>query len=290
MPSMKDIKRRIRSVGSIEQITRAMKMVAAAKLRRVQGRMLAMRPYTNHIAAILGRLAPEIPEADHPLLHAREVRRIGVLFFAGERGLCGAFNSNLAKALDAFLARHADTPVQLAVVGRKAIEHARRRGLDTFAAYEDICDHATFTTASSVAQRLAQGFRNEDFDALYFLHAQFINTMTHETVRPRILPFDIERLPQQALEGAPPVYLTEPSPQAVFDKLVQEYITYQTYQALLESAGSEHSARMTAMDSATQNAEEVIDTLTLDFNRARQSSITFEILDIVSGAEALKTS
>ncbi len=290
MPSMKDIKRRIRSVTNIGQITRAMKMVAAAKLRRVQGRMLAMRAYTDYVAALMGRLASELPDADHPLLRVREPKKTGVLFFAGERGLCGAFNMNLARALDAFLAEREGQTVAVGVVGKRAIEHAKRRRIEPFASYQDICENATFTTAAAVSQRLGDAYARGDFDELYFLYPRFVNTMTQEIVTPRILPFDLNRLPQEALADAPRLYLIEPSPEAVLGRLAQEYITYQTYQAMLESDGSEQAARMTAMEAATQNAEEAIETLTLEFNRARQSSITFEILDIVGGAEALRTS
>ena len=290
MPSMRDIKRRIRSVGSIEQITRAMKMVAAARLRRVQGRMLAMRPYTQYVAAIMGRLASEMVDAEHPLLETRDVKSIGVLFFAGERGLCGAFNSNLVRAFDAFVAEQSSRPVRVAVMGRKAVDHARRRHIEPFATYEDMYDNVTFTTAAAVSDRLSQAYCEGLFDELHFVHAGFVNSMTQTVTARRVLPFDMESLPEAALEDAPAAYLTEPSAAEVLARLVTEYLTYQTYQAILESSGSEHAARMTAMDAATNNAQDVIDTLTMEFNRARQASITFELLDIVGGAEALRAS
>lgn len=290
MPSMRDIRRRIRSVASIEQITRAMKMVATAKLRRIQGRMLAMRPYTAQVAALMGRFWPQLIGAEHPLLKRRPVRQVGVVLFSGEQGLCGSHNHNLARAFDEFARQHAAHTLQVAAMGKKGVDHCRRRGIDPFAQYVDVYDTMSYTTAVAVSGKLAQAHADGQFDELYFVYARYINTMTQTIAVQRILPFDLDVVPKAALGDVPPVYLAEPSPEELAGQLVTEYMHSQTYQAMLESAGSEHAARMTAMDTASDNAEDVMDVLIADLNRARQKSITLEILDIVGGAEALRTS
>ena len=290
MPSMRDIRRRITSVTNIQQITRAMKMVAAAKLRRIQGRMLAMRPYTQEVAALMGRFFPQLMGDEHPLLAQRDVSRVGIMFLSGESGLCGSHNTNLARKFDAFADEHKATPLVVGAMGKKAVDHCRRRKIDPFAKYVDVYDTMTYTTAVSVSEKLATAYIGGQFDELYFLFATFINSMTQEVTLQRILPFDMETVPKDRLGEVPAVYEAEPDAEALAGRLVTEYVTSQTYQAMLESAGSEHAARMTAMDTATTNAEDVTDTLTLDLNRARQTSITFEILDIVGGAEALRAS
>ena len=290
MPSMRDIRRRIRSVASIQQITRAMKMVATAKLRRIQGRMLAIRPYTEQVAALMGRFWPELFGAEHPLLERRPVRRVCVMLFAGEQGLCGAHNHNLTRAFDDFAGEHSALPLQVAAMGKKGVDHCRRRAVDLFAEYPDVYDTMSYTTAVAVSGKLADAHAQGQFDELYFIYARFINTMTQTITVQRILPFDLDVVPKDELGDAVTVYTAEPSPEELAGQLVTEYMHSQTYQAMLESAGSEHAARMTAMDTATDNAEDVMNTLTLDLNRARQRSITFEILDIVGGAEALRTS
>lgn len=288
MPSTRDIRRRIRSVASIQQITRAMKMVAAAKLRRIEGRMKAMRPYAEQVAALMGRFLPQVFGADHPLLEERPVKNVGVLFMAGERGLCGAFNTSLARAFDEFT-KGRDS-LQVAAMGKRATDHCRRRGHGTFAQYVDIYDVMTYTTAVSVSETLSQAYADGKFDELHFVYSHFVNAMTQSVTVRRILPFDLDAMPKETLGDVPALYVAEPSPEDLAGRLVVEYLTSQTYHVMLETAASEHSARMTAMDTATENAEEVIDTLTLEFNQARQSSITSEILDIVGGAEALRAS
>jgi len=290
MPSTQDIRRRIRSVASIQQITKAMKMVAAAKLRRVEGRMKAMRPYTEQVAALIGRFMPQAFAPEHPLLEERPVNCRGVLFMSGDSGLCGAYNTNLARALDEFADEHKSLPILVTPMGKRASDRCRRSNRDVLTEYIGVYDTMTYTTAVSVSDTLAQAYEEGKFDELYFVYAKFVNAMTQKVTVQRILPFDVSIVPQESLGDVPPIYVSEPAPEALLGRMVTEYMTSQTYQAMLEASASEHAARMTAMDTATENAEEVIDTLTLEFNQVRQSSITSEILDIVGGAEALRAS
>jgi len=287
---MRDISRRIRSVGSIQQITRAMKMVAGAKLRRIEGRMLAMRPYTARIAALMGRFLPQAFGADHPLLEQRPIETVGVVFMAGDRGLCGSFNANLGRAFDDFVREQTQQPMPVAVVGKRAQKLCARRGVEPFVEYVDVYDTMTYTAAVAASEALAGGYVDGRYDALYFVHSRYVNAMTQQVQVQQVLPFDLSIVPQDALGDVPAVYLAEPSAEELAGRMVTEYMASQTYQAMMETSASEHAARMTAMDTATDNAEEVIGTLTLELNSARQGSITSEILDIVGGAEALRTS
>jgi len=311
--SLRDIKRQIKSVQSTQQITRAMKMVAAAKLRRAQARMLALRPYANDMAEILAPVLAEAAGDEHAFLRpGQEGGKIGLVFVAADRGLCGGFNMNLVRRAERFLAEDAaGRPVALICVGRKAWDHARRRRLDVIEHYEDVFDQVPFSLAASLADRVAARFESGELAEVHLLHAEFVSAMKQVQIVRRLLPLDPEALesalprpadPHTAAERHAPVPpgeaaaargaggepTLEPALAPLADALLRRFLATQVHRALLESYASELGARMTAMEAATENAEDMIARLTLDYNRARQATITKELLDIVGGAEAMK--
>jgi len=287
MPSMRDIRRRIDSVASIQQITRAMKMVATAKLRRIQGRMLAMRPYADEVKNMLGRFIHEALGDEDPLLETRPVKTAGLVLIAGDRGLCGAYNINIFRHAQEFLAAR-KTPVKVIAVGKKAALYCRKQQMDVLDEYVDIFDDLTFALAADIARKMTGYYSNGVVDNVTIISSEFVSVI-HQRVRTiHLMPFDLAEIRASSEGQQRDVYINEPSFAAVCRRLLTEYVGAQTHRVLLEAASSEHAARMTAMDSATNNAEDFIEQLRLDFNRARQASITFEILDIVGGAEALK--
>ncbi len=285
MPSLIDIRRRIRSVKSTQQITKAMKMVAAAKLRRAQDRVIAARPY----AAMLRRVLADVAAAAHtnerllhPLLARRPEERIQLVFLTADRGLAGAFNSNLIKGAQQFLAEHAGRPVQMEIVGRKGRDFFRKRGAAISGEYIGITENADYADAQAIAGAVSDRFAAAEVDAVYLLYNEFKSVLSQRLTVERILPV---ALPEE-LAGVD--YLYEQPPEELLPRLLSRYVEIQIYRALLESAAAQHAARMTAMDAATSNAAEMIDKLTLYMNRVRQASITKEIIEVVSGAAAIE--
>lgn len=283
MPSLKALRKRVATVRSTQQITRAMKMVAAARLRRAQGAAERARPYAAKLAEMFAAVAAEIEPEAHPLLARRPERRIDLLVLTSDRGLCGGYNANLLRQAAAFLRERAAAEVSLAVVGRKGLEHYRRRGARIVIHRLGILTTPAVTMASELAKELTTRFIAEETDAVYLLYTRFRSAISQiPTVTP-LLP-----VAPPTSEGPVVDYLYEPDRPALLARLLPRYIEALIAQALLEAVASEHGARMTAMDSATNNATDVISRLTLSMNRARQATITKELMEIVSGAEALK--
>lgn len=288
MATLLDIRRRIRSVKSTQQITKAMKMVAAARLRRSQERVFSARPYAREMRAVLESLAARAEMKEHPLLRERPEERILLLVLTGDKGLCGAFNANILRLAQHFLEEHRQKELLLVPVGKKGRDFYRKRPVKIVAEYVQIFSKLDFLSAREIARRVMELYTGEAVDAVHLVYNEFKTILTQRLVSERLLP--IERFgPSQAVAVAerPVDYIYEQPAEATFDVLLPKYVEIQVFRALLESAAAEQAARMTAMDSATKNAAEMIDDLTLNMNRVRQAKITREIIEIVSGAAAL---
>jgi len=295
MATLRDIRRRITSVKSTQQITRAMKLVAAAKLRRAQERILEARPYSYKMGEVLADLALRTPREMHPLLAKRQPtnnvvgNRKMLVVISGDRGLCGAFNSNIIRRSVEFLRAYQGEPeitLTLMVVGRKVRDFYRRRGQYTVRSeYVNFFDKLAYTHAAQIAQDFTRAYLAEEMDEVHLVYNEFKSVATQRVVVEQLLPIQ----PAEAPEGKPVVeFEFEPSPSAVLERLLPKHVEVQVYRALMESIAAEYGARMTAMENATKNASEMIDLLTLQFNKARQERITKELLEIVGGAEALR--
>jgi F-type H+-transporting ATPase subunit gamma len=283
MPNVLDIRRRIRSVRSTQQITKAMKMVSAAKLRRAQERVFNARPYANKILAVLNSLVSRSEIQTHPLLEAREEGQIQLVVVTADKGLCAAFNTNIIKAAQAFLDEHPNQRVTLDCVGRKGRDYFRRRPVTIAHEYVHLFNKLSYQDARRIAGTLMREYQAGEVDAIYLVYNEFKSVMQQRLVVERLLP--LERLEPVAGENLID-YIYEQPAADIYDKLIPQHVEVQVYRALLESAAAEHGARMTAMDAATENAIEMIDSLTLTMNRARQAGITKEIIEIVGGAAA----
>lgn len=285
MANLRDIKRRITSVKSTQKITRAMKMVAAAKLRRAQESVVRARPYAHRMRDLVAGLAARAENGIHPLLRARaDIGRIDIVIVTGDRGLCGAFNTNVVnEAMRAVREQFAGDTVVFTSVGRKGKELLRRRGCTVRASYTEIQDRDPFEAARDVIGELADGFARGEIREVYCVYNEFKSAISQRVTLERLLPFESEARG----EGGTVDYLYEPDAELVFDRLLTRHLHVQMQRVLLESAASEQGARMTAMDAATSNAGDMISSLTLQYNRARQDAITKELIEVVSGAEAI---
>ncbi len=283
MPNLKDLRKRISSVRSTQQITRAMKMVAAARLRRAQEAAERARPYAEKLTEMFTAVVSDLEEGAHPLLARRDEKRIDVLVITADRGLCGGYNSNLLRLTEGFLAKHRDQELALTLCGRKAIEYFKRRGVTPIAERTGVMTSPIAEVAGALAQALTERFANGETDAVYLVYSKFRSAIAQV---PTITPLLPVAPPTTAV--APVEYIFEPPRAELLSTLLPRYIQALLLQALLESIASEHGARMTAMENATTNAADMIQRLTLSMNRARQSIITTELMEIVSGAEALK--
>ncbi len=285
MPSLIDLRRRIRSVKNTEQITKAMKMVASAKLRRAQERVLASRPYAEIYSQMLSDVAAAAASAgtvvSHALLAIREQKRILIVLVTSDRGLAGAFNSNITKAAQVFIAQHPEAQFQIEAVGRKGRDFFFRREMKLSGEHIGVVDKARFADAATIARKVIALYESEAVDAVYLIYNDFTSVMTQTLNITQLLPLAVS----QGEEVTD--YIYEQPPEKLMQTLLPKYVETGIYRAMLESAASEHAARMTAMDAATTNAAEVIEGLTLHLNRVRQASITKEIIEIVSGAAAL---
>ncbi len=282
MPSLIDIRRRIRSVRNTQQITKAMKMVSAAKLRRAQDRVIAARPYAATLRKVLGNVAAaalaDERVAANPLLAQRPEQRIQIVLITGDKGLAGAFNSNLIKAALAFEQEHAGAAAGYELIGRKGRDFFRKRRAAITG--EVVGSRAQYGEAAELARKVMDRFANGEIDAVYLLYNEFKSVLSQKLTVTRVLPVDVPR------QAEPVDYLFEQPPELLLEALLPRYVETEIYRALLESAAAEHAARMTAMDAATANASEMIENLTLYMNRVRQASITKEIIEVVSGAAA----
>jgi F-type H+-transporting ATPase subunit gamma len=287
--TLRDIRRRIRSVQSTQKITRAMKLVAAAKLRRAQERILEARPYAFKMAELVGALARALGEDKHPLLARREGHRRLYVVITADKGLAGAFNSNiLRRSLDA-LRQSSEGAASLVAVGRKARDFYRRRAWPIRADRLGLLDQPTFEQARELAGQLMAAFLADEVDEVWLLFNEFRSVAVQRVVIQRLLPIEQPEPAGEAAETSGGVdYLYEPDAATILGALLPRYVEVAVYRALLESAAGEQGARMTAMEAATKNAQEMIGALTVQYNKARQERITKELLDIVGGAEALR--
>ena len=293
MASLIDIRRRLKSVKNTQQITRAMKMVSAAKLRRAQDRVIAARPYAKALREVLASVSSRVKEAQHPLLATREEKRVALLVVEGDKGLAGAFNSNINRAVTALLAEKKEwESVTVLPIGKRALDYWKRRPSPLAPkTYPGIFARVEYSHAKEIADYLTTEFVEGRIDAAYAVYNEFKSVMSQIVRRDRILPISRSEtaLADAAASGGPATeYIYEPDPETILAKLLPRYLEFSIFRMLLESAAAEHGARMTAMESATKNAGEMIDSLTLTYNRARQARITKELIEIVSGAAALE--
>jgi F-type H+-transporting ATPase subunit gamma len=299
MAQTSDIKRRIRSIKNTQQITRAMKMVAAAKLRRAQDKMMAMRPYADKLHQTLRYLAVDLVGDEHPLFRKREVKRVATIVIAGDRGLCGGFNNNLVKFAKNHIKACGANDHVLFAIGKRAISPLRKGGNEIIKAYHDVFDKLSYVLSGEICEQLVNLYMSADeskrIDEAYVVYNEFLTSITQQPVVKKILPIDFEQLAadrKAELEsdentGIRPIYEIEPDPSTAIERLISRRIATDVFQATLESYAAELAARMNAMENATNNADEMVDKLTLIYNRVRQTGITSELLDIVNGANAL---
>lgn len=263
-----------------------MKFVAASKLRRAQDRILAARPYANRMLAVLNSLAARVPSTEHPLLVERESDRIMLVVITSDRGLCGAFNANIIRAAMQYIRDEAvNKTLSLTLVGRKGLEWFRRRPYPIRHQYVNIMSRVDYSYAQEIAQSIVDYYTSSDLDAVHLVYNEFKSVIQQKVVVEPLLPIRRLELPEQEV---PLNYIYEQPPAVIFDRLLPRHVETQIFRAMLESEASEHGARMTAMDTATRNAREMIERLTLQMNRLRQAKITKELIEIVSGADALK--
>jgi F-type H+-transporting ATPase subunit gamma len=289
MPTQLDIKRRIRSVKNTQQITRAMKFVAAARLRRAQERAFAARPYARAISRLVHSVAARVPEGTHILLRRSEEKRILLLTVSGERGLCGAFNANVIRRTLEFLREHSAQNPGLIVLGRKIRDSMRKQRWKIIGEHVDVTARPDLSVAGEIAKDVISLYEGGEVDAVYIVFNEFKSVLAQVLKLEKLLPIDPDRAlageESQEKSGETPIdYLYEQPPGAILGHLLPRYVQVQIFRALAESAAAEHAARMTAMDSATNNAGDLIDQLTLYMNKVRQAAITKEIIEVVSGA------
>jgi F-type H+-transporting ATPase subunit gamma len=291
MPTLLDFRRRIRSVKNTQQITRAMKFIAAARLRRAQETAVSLRPYAGGIREVLRSAMSRIENPDEfPLLAERPEERVLVLVTSGERGLCGAFNANVLRRAFEFLRERSGKSIEVITIAKKARDAFRKRSWKVVAEYVDVTTRADLGKAREIAARVMKIYEAGQADSVYLIYNEFKNVMVQTLRVEKLLPLERAALSQQE-KGAPPVstsstvdYIYEQPAAEIFQKLVPRYVEMQIYHMIAESSAAEHAARMTAMESATSNAADVIDALTLHMNKVRQAAITREIIEVVSGA------
>jgi F-type H+-transporting ATPase subunit gamma len=287
MATLRDIKRRIRSVESTQKITRAMKLVAAAKFRRAQERIIGARPYAQKMGELLGSLVGRVGDDGHPLLARRTGGRRRLVVITADKGLCGAFNSNILRASLSYLREAGSADLTLVVVGKKARDFYRRRQWTVKSEMLGFFDRLAYSHAQELAGGLMADYLAGDTDEVHLIYNEFRSVAVQRVTRQQLLPIEAEAAGGEPATGE---YIFEPGPDAILASLLPRHVTTQVYRALMESVAGEFGARMTAMEAATKNAKEMIGVLTIQYNKARQERITKELLDIVGGAEALRQS
>jgi len=289
MANLKAIKKRIVSVKNTRQITKAMKMVSAAKLRRAQENVVAARPYAKKVEEVLQRLARQQDADCHPLLEAREPKKVLLILVTSDRGLCGGFNANISKATDRFAKekKGEHSEVSVMCIGRKGYEFLKSRQ-QIHKTYTGVLAAPSYQTAANIAHEVIDGYVAEDYDAVYLIYNAFRSVMSQDITIQQLLPITPPQAANEAVDEYVPEYIYEPSKAALLGELLPKYVEVTMFKSMLESVASEHGARMTAMDSASKNASEMIGRLTLQYNRARQAAITTELMEIISGAESIK--
>lgn len=281
MAGAQDIRRRIRSVRNMQQITKAMKMVSAAKLRKAQLKLIAARPYARQLQGVLERLAQAPVDTIHPLLKKRPVHKVVYVLITSDRGLCGGYNANLIRKTSGLIAK-TQQEVKLVTVGRKGRDFFRRGKIEFLAEFTGLGDNPTYNQAKEIAQEVVRLYEQGEADEVYLLYTEFVTAMTQKPSQLKLLPIE----QPEGKQGKQ--YIFEPSAGEILDNLLPKYVETQIFRTILEGKASEQGARMTAMSSATDNAKDMIDRLSLAMNRARQAAITTEISEIVSGAAALE--
>lgn len=286
MASLKSIKKRIVSVKNTRQITKAMKMVSAAKLRRAQENVVAARPYAAKLGEVLSRLSKNQDTDSSPLMQKRDSGKALLIVVTSDRGLCGGFNANLCKAAERFTKERGSefTELSIMTIGRKGYEFLKNRQ-KIRKNFATVFSNLNYQTAALLAQEVIQGYLEEEFDEVFIIYNAFRSVMSQDITLEQLLPITP---PESAEEEYAPEYIYEPSKAELLGELLPKHIEVQIFKSLLESVASEHGARMTAMDSASKNATEMIGKLTLQYNRARQAAITTELMEIISGAESIK--
>ncbi len=290
MPSLLDLRRRIRAVKSTQQITKAMKAIAASRLRRAQDRILGARPFAVQMQRVLGGLAAHVDAGAHPLLARRgpdaPPRPTLLVVVTADKGLCGGFNTNIIKEAGGVIGRSSGAGVSLGLVGRKGRDFFERRGFDVRFELVNLFSQLEYGHAQAIAREAVAAYTADEVDGVKLVYNEFKSVLRQRVVVDQVLP-----IPRRELEDGGgevlPDYLYEPDPREIFDTLIPRHVEVQFWRALLESAAAEHAARLTAMDAASNNATEMIEDLTLYMNKVRQASITREIIEVVSGAEAL---
>ncbi len=292
MPSLKDIRTRIDSTKNTQQITKAMKMVSAAKLRRAQQNIVNLRPYANTILSVISDIALT-HRIDHPLLSSsRDVKKVLLVVVTSDRGLCGAFNTNVLKFAHNYISEVGPTvdKLDLIVIGKKAIDFFKRRGVDPKDVKLNLAKDVSYVYSAKISEDLMGWYETGEYDEIRFVYNEFKSAIQQKVVSETILPVDVQAAAtiNKGINGFPQDMLFEPQPEEIIDDLLKKHFAVQVYRCLSESVAAEHGARMAAMENATKNAGEMINKLTLNYNKARQAAITTELIEITSGAEALK--
>lgn len=285
MANLKDIKKRIGSLKNTSQITKAMKMVSAAKLRRAQEAIVAGRPYADKMQSVLSNLSAGVDSSANPLLEVREVTKVGVILFTSDRGLCGGFNGNLIKKMEKVAAGElAGKEVSYSFYGKKGKEYFKRRGVEAVIANNTAPAGKGYDLSLEMSSSVIDAYVSGDIDELYLIYGKFESAMTQTPVIEKLLPI----VSEEKSDDADSVdFLFEPDAVGLLERLIPKYVASQLYRAVLETAASEHGARMSAMDSASKNASEMIGDLTVQYNRVRQAAITTDLMDIINGAQAV---
>lgn len=287
MLGTKEIKRRIRSVISIQQITRAMEMIAVSRLKRAEGRLRSARPYAEKIQELMESLAPFLPRIDHPLLIKREVKRIGLLLITSDKGLCGGYNANAISQASGFIGQHSDKEIRLILIGRKGYDFFRRKTYPIDYTLLQISKEISVQEVKEISGVIVKGFEEGRYDEVDLIFTRYQSAMNTRPIVMKLLPLESSEVlkKESEIKGEP---IFEPTAEEIMALLLPKYLEAQIYKGMVESVASEQGARMVSMKSATENAEEMISNLTLSFNKARQASITKEILEVTTGAEALR--
>lgn len=285
MANLKDIKKRIGSLKNTSQITKAMKMVSAAKLRRAQEAIIAGRPYADKMQSVLTNLSAGVDSSANPLLEVREVIKVGVILFTSDRGLCGGFNGNLIKKMEKVAGKElAGKEISYSFYGKKGNEYFKRRGVEAVVANKTAPAGSGYDLSLEMSSSVIDAYVSGEIDELYLIYGKFESAMTQTPVFEKLLPIVSEEKTEDAETTD---FLFEPDAAGLLEKLIPKYVASQLYRAVLETAASEHGARMSAMDSASKNAGEMIDNLTVQYNRVRQAAITTDLMDIINGAQAV---
>jgi F-type H+-transporting ATPase subunit gamma len=291
MATLRDIQNRIKAVQSTQKITKAMKMVAASKLRKVQSRMMDLRPYANKMNDVLQSLASGADRESHPLLAFRPKKTVEVVVVTSDRGLCGAFNTNILKAAQNTIDGYTNDgfEVRISSVGKKSADYFKRRHVELLNKWTGMSGNITFTNAEEIANKVKENYTNEEADEVVVVYNAFKSMAAQTVTVSKLLPLaPIEDEEEAASAEGPADFIYEPSMEGIFERLLPRNVDVQIYRALLESSAAEEAARMSAMENATKSCNDMVDSLTLQFNKARQASITGELMDIVGGVEALK--